>query len=100
MYIYNIMDILIPIEKFSIRDKKILEIIKNERDKLHYQKRFFSNHDTQYRYYLKREYQNAKVGQTAKPINIYKKRLEKNMRYKGFDIKTITNNGKIKLDFT
>jgi uncharacterized membrane protein len=92
-------DILIPINKLSIRDRKIIEIVNNERETLKHQKYKYTNNDTQYNYYITRQYQNKNVGCTAKPININKKRLLKNMRYTGFNFKDINKDGKIIIDF-
>ena len=95
---YN-YDILIPVHKLSVSDKKILEIVKSEREKLEHLNSKYINMDTQYNYYLIRQYQNKKVGTTTKPYDIKKKRLLKNMRYTGFNIHDINKNGKIVIDF-
>lgn len=93
-------DILIPINKLSIRDQKIIKIVRKERETLKKQQMQYTNNDTQYNYYITREYQNKNVGNTTKPYNISKKRLLKDMRYKGFNFKDITKDGKIILDFS
>ena len=91
--------ILIPISRFSIRDQKIISIIRKESNILKQQKKKFSNDDTQYNYYIRREYNNRNVGTTTRPIDCIKKRLLPEMRYKGFNIKDVNINGKTLIRF-
>ena len=91
--------ILIPISRLSIRDRKIISIIKKESDLLKYQKKKYSNDDTQYNYYITREYNNRNVGTTTRPIDCIKRRLLPEMRYKGFNIKDVNINGKTVIRF-
>ena len=91
--------ILIPITRLSIRDRKIISIIKKESDLLKYQKKKYSNDDTQYNYYITREYNNRNVGTTTRPIDCIKRRLLPEMRYKGFNIKDVNINGKTVIRF-
>lgn len=92
-------DIFIPINKLSIQDQKRYSIIINESNKLKYQKKKYYNHDIQYQYHKNRQYISGKVGKTAKPININRKRLLKENRYKGFNLKDIDKNGKVIVKF-
>ena len=91
--------ILIPISRLSMRDQKIISIVRRESNILNYQKKKYSNDDTQYNYYIRREYNNRNVGTTCRPIDCIKKRLLPEMRYKGFNIKDVNVNGKTLIRF-
>lgn len=93
---YNIE---IPISNFSLRHQKIVSMVRKESELLEHQKKKYTNDDTQYNYYITREYHNSNVGNSCRPIDCIKKRLLPENRYKGFDIKLINENGKTVIRF-
>jgi len=88
---YNIE---IPIKNFSVRDKKVIEIYKKEKKILKQQQKKYLMHDMQYNYYIRREYTSSDVGHSCRPLNLIKKRLLPENRYKGYDLSLINENGK------
>jgi len=87
---YNIE---IPISNFSVRNQKIIKILRKEKIVLEQQKKKYLMDDMQYNYYIRREYHSSNVGHSCRPLNLIKKRLLPENRYKGYDLSLINENG-------
>lgn len=93
---YNIE---IPISNFSVRNQKIIKILRKEKIVLEQHKKKYQMDDMQYNYFMRREYHSSNVGHSCRPLMLNKKRLLPENRYKGFDINLINENGKALIKF-